>query len=454
MGERKAGGNIKQVVLADGTVRYRLKFYVGLDDDGKREFHNETFDTEREAKDKAASLRVARAGGDSIKPSKQTLTAFLKQWLRDEKEGDIRPRTLYDYQNVLSRYIYSPPKGTPALGRTRLNKLHPVQFQTLYSYMRNTMGLSPRTIRYLRTILHGALDHAVTLGLRATNPTAKARARKRKRVDGDEVQDASTWEEKKPTAMNRSQAHAFQEASREDRYHALWVLLLHTGMRPSEALGLRWKDVNLETRELHVRQILTRRGVKTWRLMPPKTKRSARCLTLGPSIVRALLQWREQQAAERNLLGSEWEDTGLVFSNEFGRPLDQGNLNSRNFRRICAAAHQEYPDLGMGTWVEKGEEKVFKPTFWTYCLRHTYASLLLEAGVDLKTVSQRLGHESEILTLTTYQHVLPTMETRAMERAEAIFTLPDTDPDRLYTFGTEAQKQDVTGVVLGPTHLA
>jgi len=424
-----SGGCRSPETLADGTVRYRLKFYVGVDPEtGKREFHNETFDTKREATDKAAKLRTDRAGGVTVRPSKETLSAFLKRWLSDVKEGEILPRTMYDYQNVLRRYVLKPPPGFPAIGRVRLNKLHPEHFERLYAHMRKEMGLSPRTIQYLRTILHGALDHAVIRGQIGRNPTVGVKPPRLKRQDGEGQKNADSWKaNKKPEAMTKDQARAFQDAAKDDRLYPLWVLLLHTGMRPSEALGLTWPNVDLDGGRLHVRQILTRRGVEGWDLMPPKTARSERTLTLGPSIIRVLRAWKATQSEERLLLGSEYQTHGFVFATEFGAPLDQGNLNSRNFRRICEAAHTKDPSLGFGEWVEKpnrrkvsGNVKVFKPRFWTYCLRHTFATLLLQDGEGLKVVSEKLGHATEVLTLTTYSHVLPEMDARATERMEEL----------------------------------
>jgi integrase len=413
-GDKYKGTNIKQIVLADGTVRYRLKFFIGLNPEtGKREFFNATYDTETEAKDKAAALRVSRAGGAPVRPSKETLTAFLKRWLSDVKEGELRARTLYDYENLLRRYIFSPPKGTPAIGRTRLNRLHPQQFQNLYAHMRRDMGLSPRTIQYLHTVLRGALSHAVLMGDLARNPTDGLKAPRQKLEDGEgKTQEGET--RRKIRAMDKEQAKAFQEAAKQDRYYPLWVLLLHTGLRPGEALGLKWTDVDLDQDRLQVRRALTRLGVEGWRLVEPKTPRARRTVTLPPFAVRALREWKAKQAEERLGLGSEYKDHGFVFTTPFGAPLDGPNLYSRNYRRILEAAK-------LGTWEEKGEgARVFRPGFRMYDLRHTHATLLLLAGENVKVVSERLGHASVVLTMDTYSHVLPTMQEAAADKMEAL----------------------------------
>ena len=110
----------------------------------------------------------------------------------------------------------------------------------------------------------------------------------------------------------------------------LWVVLLTGGLRPGEALGLTWTDVDLETGELHIRQALTRRGLpegEPWRLVQPKTKRARRVVALPGVAVRALKEWKTRTAKERLLVGGEYQTrVDFVFCNEFGKPLMQPNL--------------------------------------------------------------------------------------------------------------------------------
>ncbi len=405
----KQNGPIKRIELADGVVRYRLRYYLGVDpDSGKRQFHNETFDTLTEARDKAAALRGSKAGGAPLKPSKETFSAYLKRWIDDVKSGELRARTLHDYKGYLQRYIYTPPKGVPVIGRIRLNKLTPHHFQGLYGHLRREQELSPRTVRYLHTILRQSLSHAVLVGQLSRNPTDGVKPPRQKTDEG---------RERKFRAMTEKQALAFQKAAKQDRFYPLWVLLLHTGMRPAEALGLKWEDLDLDERRIRVQRSLTRIGVEGWRLVEPKTSRARRTITLPPFVVDLLRAWGTQQKRERLELGEEYVNHGFVFAGSFGQPLDQPNLYSRNLRSILERA-------GLGTWETVGEgdeeERLFRPGFDMYSLRHTHATLLLLAGENVKVVSERLGHASVTLTMDVYSHVLPTMQEAAAEKMQAM----------------------------------
>jgi integrase len=239
-----------------------------------------------------------------------------------------------------------------------------------------------------------------------------------------ELAELPRLERRKVEAMSPEEAEAFLKAARSDRYHALWTVLLSGGLRPGEAIGLVWSDVDLDAGKIHVQRSLTRRGVEGWKLVEPKTPRSRRSVALPEFAVAALRTHKAAQNEERLLLGSEYQthDTGaFVFATEFGAPLSLPNLYRRNYRRICAAA-------GLGTWEEvevqgkksKRTKRRFAPTYRLYDLRHTAATLLMRAGVHPKAVSERLGHSTVAFTLDTYSASLPDMQEEAAEKLEAM----------------------------------
>lgn len=390
-------------------TRWTMRVFLGRDAEGKRKFVVRTFRTKTEAKAEAERLQVMKRDGLQISPIKTSLSKYLQTWL-DARESQLLDGTIMDYRGMVRRYIQEPPNGMPHIGFVQLNQLAPQAFEAVYTYMWKDMGLSPRTIRYLHTVLRQALGHAVLTGSLPRNPTDGVRPPSRARESDSESRD----QEKRVNAMNGQQAAAFLEAAQGDRYHALWAVLLMGGLRPGEALGLMWEDVDLDGGKIHVRQSLTRRGVKGWKLKPPKTDQGRRVVVLPAVAVQALRRWRAEQAAERLKLGAEYNDRGFVFASEFGEPLDGSNLAARNFKRILKAAK-------LGTWEGEGRRRRFRPAFRMYDLRHTCATLLLLDGENPKIVSERLGHASITLTLDTYSHVLPDMQESAADRLEARF---------------------------------
>lgn len=397
---------IQKVETQAGT-RWRLRLYLGRNPDGKRQILTRTFDRKKDAEAEARRLGRQKDMGALVTPSKEPLATYLIRWLDDVKEGRVRARTLHDYRGIVRRYIEDPPEGTPPIGKIRLDRLTPEAFQALYSHLWKEEGLSPRTLQYLHAVLRQALGHAVLTGALARNPTDAVKppswARENQAAPGKAMR-----------AMSKDEAVRFLEAAQEDRYFSLWTVLLTGGLRPGEALGLLWEDVDLEGGKLHVQRSLTRTGVEGWKLVDPKTARARRLVVLPELAVQALRVHRKAQAEERLRLGPEYEDNGFVFATHFGQPLDHPNLSMRNFRRIIAAAE-------LGEWEGEGKRRRFRPAFRVYDLRHTCATLLLLAGENPKVVSERLGHASIALTLDTYSHVLPSMQEASAAKLDAMF---------------------------------
>lgn len=401
---------------ATGKARWTARVYIGRDPKtGKRKFLIETFDTKTEATAWAGEREGKKGKGKLTATSRERLGKYLEKWL-DAKEGEVRARTIHDYRGIVGRYILDPPAGAPSLALFQLKRLTAENFEALYTFMWKEKELSPRTIQYLHTILRQALGDAVKRGALAANPTDYVKRPTRDR-DTDEPDPA----QKKVRAMSEAEAGQFIEAARSDRYHPLWVLLITSGLRPGEALGLRWDAVDLDGGRIRVEQALTRTGVDGWKLVEPKTKKARRSIPLPALAIQALREWKATQAKERLRLGAEYENHSFVFATEFGKPLDQANIYQRNFRRVMEGAKLgEWEEVRIGRRVKKKVRR-FRPAFTMYDLRHTCATLLLAKGVNPKIVQERLGHSQITLTLDTYSHVLPTMQDRAVEALESVF---------------------------------
>jgi len=385
-----------------------------------------TFDRKKDADEWAVEQERGRRRGVRPAAARETFADYLDAWLA-VKAGQIRARTLHDYRGVVRRWITDPPEGTPRLADVRLDRLTVDDFDVLYAAL-HSRNLSPASIRGVHVVLHQALRYAVKKRKLAGNPAALADVPTKRR--NGTAPDA----ENGVSAMTKEQAARFLQAARGDRYNALWFVLLTGGLRPSEALGLKWPDVDFEEGRVQVKRALTRVGLDRevypdgWTLEETKTKGSRRTVPLPRVAVQALREWRRIQAKERLRLGPEYQNhADLVFTTQAGTPLDGSNLYNMNFRRVMKAA-------GLGEWgpvpeKPKGQpgppkQRPFKPGFRMYDLRHTCATLLLAAGESIKVVSERLGHASITLTADVYSHVLPTMQQGAAEKLEAMFGTP------------------------------
>jgi integrase len=171
----------------------------------------------------------------------------------------------------------------------------------------------------------------------------------------------------------------------EDRLEALYVVAVHTGMRPGELLALKWQDVDLEGGSLQVG-----RALSGGEFTAPKTSRSRRLIELTAGSVAALRAHRKRQLEERMQSAGLWQDHGLVFPSRVGTPLSHRNV-VRSFKALLRRAG-------------------LPETVRLYDLRHTCATLLLSRRVHPKYVQELLGHASIALTLDTYSHVLPGMD--------------------------------------------
>jgi integrase len=174
-------------------------------------------------------------------------------------------------------------------------------------------------------------------------------------------------------------------------------------MRPEEYLGLRWSDIDLKSGIVTVQQVLIwhRKG-GGWSMDEPKTKGSRRNIPLPNSFIEKLKKHRKKQLECRLSIGSIYQNYDLVFASELGTPLNERNLAQRHFNKILK-------DAGL-------DNLEFVP----YSLRHTCATLLLLKGVNIKVVSERLGHSSVKITLDTYSHVLPGMQESASNELEEL----------------------------------
>ena len=196
---------------------------------------------------------------------------------------------------------------------------------------------------------------------------------------------------RRPHAWDASDCRAFLEATAGDRLAALWHLFLATGARRGELLALRWADVDFETSEVRISQSRTTVGYEVSE-QAPKTAAGRRTIAIAGEALATLERHRRQQREERLVAGPAWTDSNHVFTNEIGQPLHP-DWTSKRFREIADAT--ELPRLRL------------------HDLRHSSATLLLDAGLSPRVVADRLGHADPALVLRVYGHTLAGADERA-----------------------------------------
>lgn len=323
--------------------------------------------TQREARaKKEAALERLRAGGP-VSDTDRTLSDWLGEWQGTFLAVSDRAQSTKDlYANAARWWINAE------LGHIPLGRLLPSHIAGLFASMQ-TRGLAGSTQRNAYAALRLALDDAVANGLLMTNPAHKI---KRPRATGEESR-----------ALTSKEVQAFLKGAEDLRHARAFRLLLATGVRRGELLGLHWDDVDLKQGTARIRWSLVEcNGVLT--LSEPKTRNSVRTISLSPSAVVLLREQRAAQNKERLRAANLWRQSGLVFATETGAPVDP-----RNFSRTMRLAVKK-----SGLYDGKGRVSV-------HTLRHTYATAGLLNGVPLHVVSRSLGHSSTAITSDLYGHL-------------------------------------------------
>lgn len=343
--------------------------------------------TRTDAEKKLAELLHQVNTGSFSRPGKKlTVENFLTQWLNDYAAINVRPLTKQSYEHWIRKQI------NPAIGTLLLSRLQPSHLQTFYRKALETGridgkgGLSRSSVVHIHRILHDALSYAVQCGLLSRNVTDTVKPPRARH--------------KEMRTLDSVGVSRLLEASKDTIYYHIFHLAVFTGMRRSELLGLRWRDVDLDMATVSVVQTLHCLGKGKVIFQEPKSSKGKRQIALSPAAVIALREHRQQQELERLdclLKGAPVVYDDLVFSNSDGSPLLPNSVTHAFIKTVRR--------LGL-------REVRF------HDLRHTHASLMLKQGIHPKIVSERLGHATIGITLDTYSHVTPGLQEAAALRFE------------------------------------
>ena len=273
----------------------------------------------------------------------------------------------------------------PRIGSLPLQGLSALDLDQLYAALASVVSLS--TVRAVHAVVSKALADAERKGFVSRNV---ARLASPPRTSATRAPEMTVW--------TPAELASFLELVEDHRYGPAMRVAAMTGLRRSELLGLRWADVDLDAAALTVRQSVQ---LVEGRIVvgDVKTARSRRRIDLDAGTVATLRAHRRAQSAERLMVGAGWRDHGLVFTAPDGSPLN--------------------PDT-IGQWFARMVRRSELPRIRLHDLRHTHATHLLAADVNIKIVSERLGHSSTSFTLDTYGHVMPGQQASAAAAVAAV----------------------------------
>lgn len=370
---RKSNG--EGSIYQDSQGRWHAKVWMGLKDDGTPDRRHVTGAKRADVAAKKKELERKRDQGAADAAGRApTVQAWLDHWLDNIAANRVRPLTLEGYRSLVRLHL------GPRLGKHRLDRMQPEHLEAAYKAMVDG-GLSPATVLRAHRVLSRALKIAVQRGKIARNVATL--------VEPPAVKRPQT-----ALPLTVEEARRVLDAAVGERNAARWTVALAVGLRQSEALGLQWRDLNLQAGTLSVQRGLHRVKGRGLVYEEPKADRSRRTLALPVQLVDALKAHHTMQAVERQAAGTEWEDHSLVFAQVNGRPIDK-KVDWKAWKAVLTKAQVRDVRLHDG--------------------RHTAATLLLSAGVHPRVVMELLGHSQMRTTTDTYSHVMPALAQQAAD---------------------------------------
>lgn len=377
----QGAGSIRQ--RADGT--WEARYTVGRDPGTGKQLRKSVYGkTQKEVRQKLPQAVAALDNGDYFQLSKMTLSRWVEIWLQ-EYTGDKKYLTVKHYKAQCKTHI------VPSLGAVKLSELAPPQIQAFYNGLQRD-GLAAKSVRNIHGILTKCLSTAVQVGYLRSNPASMVMLPK--------------IEKKEIHPLTDEQVKDFLRVSAGDEYEILLKVILFTGLRESEAIGLTWDCIDFKAGAVKVCKQLQKRPLSDggFTFAPLKNDKS-RSLRPAHFVLDLLERRKREQAAQRLKAGELWEGwhtaeeqkSALVFTTATG-----GNLSPQT-------VYNHYKRLAV---------KIGAPDSRVHDLRHTFAVLSLQNGDDVKTVQGNLGHATAAFTLDVYGHVSERMKEDSAARME------------------------------------
>ena len=321
---------------------------------------------------------------DSDNPEvKYSLEDWIKVYLETYKRNDLKPSTYTAYETVWRGHIKDS-----VIGKMNLAKIRPYNSQSFYN-QKLKAGLSVKTVWKIRNLISTALKQALREGYIEKNPDEFIVLPKKQRYE--------------PSILTPVEIRKIVEEAKDDPLYSIVVTALFTGMRKGELMALQWRNVDFENRRIFVEHnlgvLLHQEGQdgkyhNAYELGEPKSKKSKRYVPMADTVVEALRIQRARQDENRRRYAEIYKESGFVFTEEDGEIINQKGFMNRyhTFLKKYGITDCRFHDL-----------------------RHSFASLMLQRGVDIKTLSDILGHSQISTSLDIYTHVYDETKAIAVE---------------------------------------
>lgn len=385
----------------EGSIRqtkegyWEARIMIGYNEKGKPKY--KTFGA-KTRNDVAKKLNKYIADKKALMPEvvcKDTVSQWLNKWLETYVAQNVKTSTRISYEGIVKNQLI------PRIGHIKLTKLKKTDIETMYNDLLSNGradgkgGLSVKTVDNIRICLHKALQTAYENEYIAKNPASIAKVPTLKNT---------CTKKKEIEILSKDEQKALMNVCDNTPYGMGIITALYTGVRMGELLGIMWSDVDFDNKTISISKQVnrlhdysenakakTRLGIQE----DTKTKTSTRIISISDDLSERLKQYKAEQEQHIKKWGKSYNNLGMVFAREDGYYIDPSTFRDKYVKKLVEAGLKPY-------------------TF--HALRHTFATRALEAGIPIKVVSKILGHASVQITMDTYMHVLPELQSEAMNK--------------------------------------
>lgn len=371
--KRRGNGEGSITQLKNGS--FRLRVCIGKKEDGKKEFKEFSGSTEKIVRDKYEAYKIERAMG-FVGERVPTLKEYAIRWMEDVKMIELKPSSYDRLESTFTNHII------PKLGHTKLNALTAQQIQRELINKMQKDGLSYSSIKKAYDGINAVCKYAFDDGKLQRNPVALVKMPSKAESKQKEV---VYFDREEREAIIAACKQEYGNGNRRYTFGSAYILCMYTGLRMAEILALRWDQVNWEKKRITVtdsvvlvkdRDNVDSGGHIHRTLLVQNTTKTAakRDVPLSRFAYEALLDLKEQ---------TPYDEHGFVVCTHVGVPISPGHFG-KTFSKILDNAAVKQAGV--------------------HALRHTYATMLFERGIDVRIISSLLGHSSTAVTYSVYIH--------------------------------------------------